>query len=139
MKAQQAPESPGQASLELPRQCALTSAHWKKRQPNTMKANSSKEESTPIAGVGNQVRRQRTGAVSAGIGTGRGSINVWRTKRGGFIYRPSFLSRRRFARLAARAMARLMVAYSKTTSAIASSAWLVWLSTVPPTICMMSG
>ena len=76
MKAQQAPESPGQASLELPRQCALTSAHWNKRQPNTMKASSSKDESTPIAGVGNQVRRQRRVAAVASTGTPRGSISV---------------------------------------------------------------
>ena len=53
--------------------------------------------------------------------------------------RPSCLSKRRFATLAATAMSRLIAAYSSTTSDIASSAWLVWLATVPPTICMMSG
>ena len=52
---------------------------------------------------------------------------------------PSCRNSRRLARLTASAMTRLIVTYSSTTSAIASSAWLVWLSTVPPTICMMSG
>ena len=93
-----------------------------------------------MAGVGNQVRRQRTSAGVAAAGTTRGSIRVWRTKRVmSLAARRRDASSRRFARFTASAMTRLMTAYSNTTSAIASRAWLVWLSTVPPTICMMSG
>ncbi len=79
MKAQQAPASLGQASLLLPRHWALTRAHCRKRQPNTTSAASSNSDSAPMAGVGNQVSRQRSSAGVAVAGTRRGSIRAWRT------------------------------------------------------------
>src|SRR6476646_5454419 len=80
-KAQHAPASPWQASLALPRQCACTMAHWKKRQPNAAKSASSNSESTPIDGVGKNAHRQRVEAAIAAAGALRGSISERRTKR----------------------------------------------------------
>ena len=79
MKAQHAPASPGQASLAVPRQWALTTAHWKNRQPNRTNAASSNKDNTVIAGVGNQAWRHRTAAGVATTGKRRGATSVWRT------------------------------------------------------------